>query len=191
MRLPRRSDLQRLFKRPRVLERWSRGFAGDDDWVHKRIKVAVGWIDEGSKVLDLGCGLRHLEQHLPRRCTYTGADLAQMHPDNLQVDLDQTFVLPDRYDTVVLLGVLEFLERPLEALQRLQDHSSQVILSYVCRRGAINETIAKRRKAGAKNHWNEDELLRGLLGIGLVEEHRHVFSDRETDRHLILSLRWR
>ena len=65
-----------------------------------------------------------------------------------------------------------------------------MILSYVCRRGDPERSLELRRLVGARNHWTEEEMLEKLRGIGLVMERRHVLSERDTDRHLVLSLRW-
>ena len=39
--------------------------------------------------------------------------------------------------------------------------------------------------------WTEEELTRHLSEVGLVIERRSVFSDRDTDLHLVLRTRWR
>lgn len=179
----------RSLLRRKVRRRWSTGFV-EEPWMHERVAVAASWIGESSKVLDLGAGKRLLEQYLPPRCAYTGADLEGVHPDNLILDLDSSFALPDTYDTVVLLGVLEFLERPLSTLDRLRGCSSHVILSYVARRGDLTLSVERRSRVGAKNHWTEDELIAHLLDLGLTIERRHVLSERDTDLHAIFSLRW-
>jgi hypothetical protein len=172
---------------PRLVDRWF-GAQTEEDWLHERCRLAATCIDEGANVADLGCGLQVLREHLPASCTYTGYDLGDMHPDNVLIDLDEAFTLPEEHDLAVVLGVLEFLSDPRAALSRVVENVNTVVLSFVCVHEASQADLKRREAVGAKHHWTEKELLQILGVMGLNAEARHLVWERPGERHLVLRL---
>ncbi|DAC34411.1 MAG TPA: hypothetical protein HA286_06640 [Candidatus Poseidoniaceae archaeon] len=171
----------------RLLGRWY-GEQAEEEWVHQRCRLAVACIDEGVNVADLGCGLQVLREHLHASCTYTGYDLGDMHPDNVILDLDEAFTLPQEHDVAVLLGVLEFLADPQAALARVVEAVDAVVLSFVCVHEASEADVKRREAVGAKHHWSEDDLAERLHGLGLTVTQRHLVWERPGERHVVLGL---
>src|ERR1700738_1741527 len=72
-----------------------------------------------SWVCDIGCGLQLVRHHLREDCVYLPADLQLWTQDTLRCDLNAG-VLPTRYlqlcDVVLLLGVIEYIQLPSQAL---------------------------------------------------------------------------
>jgi hypothetical protein len=150
--------------------------------------LAAACIEDGANVADLGCGLQVLREHLPASCVYTGYDLGDMHPDNVLLDLEDAFTLPEEHDVAVLLGVLEFLADPQGAIARVVEAADEVVLSFVCVHGASQADINRREEVGARHHWSEEELMHVLSGRGLSVEARHLVWERPGERHLVLRL---
>ena len=137
---------------------------------------------------DLGCGLQVLREHLHASCAYTGYDLGDMHPDNVLLDLDSPFTLPEEHDVAVLLGVLEFLADPQGALARVVEAVDAVVLSFVCVHEASHADLTRREAVGAQHHWTEEELTQVLRELGLMSETRHLVWERPGERHVVLRL---
>lgn len=137
---------------------------------------------------DLGCGLQVLREHLPTSCAYTGYDLGDMHPENVLLDLDGPFALPEEHDVAVLLGVLEFLADPQGALARVAEAVDAVVLSFVCVHEASKADLKRREEVGAKHHWTEEDLMQVLNERGLRSETRHLVWERPGERHVVLRL---
>ena len=172
---------------PRLVDRWF-GAQAEEDWLHERCRLAAACIEEGANVADLGCGLQVLRKHLPALCTYTGYDLGDMHPDNVLLDLDGPFTLPEEHDVVVLLGVLEFLAEPHDALSRVAEAVDEVVLSFVCVHEASQADLKRREEVGAQHHWSEEDLMHVLRERGLRSEARHLVWERPGERHVVLRL---
>lgn len=172
---------------PRLADRWF-GAQAEEDWLHERCRLAAMCIQEGAHVADLGCGLQVLREHLHASCTYTGYDLGDMHPDNVLLDLDGPFTLPEEHDVAVLLGVLEFLADPQGALARVAETVDAVVLSFVCVHEASPADLTRRKAVGAQHHWTEEDLVQILSELGLMIEARHLVWERPGERHVVLRL---
>lgn len=93
-----------------------------------RLTMIAGWCS--GSVLDIGCGCGRIKDYLPFLCSYTGIDiLPKEHGAYGDV---YTYTAEKKFDTILLLEVLEHLENPLKALQVIRPllkTSGKLILS--------------------------------------------------------------
>lgn len=76
-----------------------------------RARLAAKLIQPQTTVLELGCWSQYLATQLPARCEYHGCDLHARGDGAQVVDLNHDLpAWPDGLETVVVLGVLEYLE---------------------------------------------------------------------------------
>ena len=172
---------------PRILDRWMGEQAGEA-WVHDRCRLAASMIDNDANLADLGCGMQVLREHLPPSTAYTGYDLGAMHPDNVHLDLDAPFRLDEAHTTAVLLGVLEYLDDPVQALASARATVGTIVVSFVCAHNASDDDLARRVDLGVKHHWSVEDLERIASNLHLVETGRQVVWERPGERHLVLRL---
>jgi 2-polyprenyl-3-methyl-5-hydroxy-6-metoxy-1,4-benzoquinol methylase len=97
----------------------------------QRFKAVFPYIR--GEILDIGCGYGRILSLLPPRTPYVGVDsgpeilqyLRQTYPGHefYQLDLDKDALqLGQRFDTILMLAVIEHLSRPQEALCQAQGH---------------------------------------------------------------------
>lgn len=101
---------------------------GDQAGRYRAIAGAIHFFG-GRTVLDVGCGVAHLANYLPR-CVYRGIDCSgeaiglarRRHPSlNLAVADITTVDLPtDAYDVIVFNEVLYYLSDPIRVIERAQ-----------------------------------------------------------------------
>lgn len=140
---------------------------------------------------DIGCGDRKLRDALRHRglnCRYDGYDLLPQSPEITRFDL-RSDVLPRIYDVVVLLGVIEYLEKVETVFAALAAQAPWLVLSHVIRQDD-HYTAARRAELGWRNHFTEAELARTLEGNGLAVVRRGLTSDRRTLLAVCRSLRF-
>jgi hypothetical protein len=164
------------------------GSQAEEAWVHDRCRLAAAMIDGSANVADLGCGMQVLRAHLPPSTPYTGYDLGTMHPDNVHLDLDAPFRLDEAHTTAVLLGVLEYLDDPVQALASARATVGTLVASFVCAHNASDDDLARRVGLGVKHHWSVEDLERIASNLRLVEVERQVVWERPGERHLVLRL---
>jgi len=164
------------------------GSQAEEAWVHDRCRLAAAMIDGSANVADLGCGMQVLRAHLPPSTPYTGYDLGTMHPDNVHLDLDAPFRLDEAHTTAVLLGVLEYLADPVQALASARATVGTLVASFVCAHNASDNDLARRVDLGVKHHWSVEDLERIASNLRLVEVERQVVWERPGERHLVLRL---
>jgi GT2 family glycosyltransferase/polysaccharide pyruvyl transferase WcaK-like protein len=75
-------------------------------------------IRTGDSVLDLGCGQQTIRRWLPSGTRYLPVDRLARTPDTQVLDLEHEFPT-GRHRAAVVLGLLEYLERPLDLLSRI------------------------------------------------------------------------
>jgi SAM-dependent methyltransferase len=121
-----------------------------------RAETAAGFIHEGSRVLDLGCGNGSLRGFLPPGCTWIGYDLRPLGTDVLPIDLDAGEFPTGHFDYVVLLGVLDWLSEPRAVLEKARRASPFLIANDKCRRWHLRHLLKSKRS----------ELARLLRGTG-------------------------
>jgi len=172
---------------PRILDRWL-GLQAQEAWVQDRCRLAASMINDDANVADLGCGMQVLREHLPPSTPYTGYDLGTMHPDNVHLDLDAPFRLDDAHTTAVVLGVLEYLDDPVQALASACATVDTLVVSFVCAHNASDDDLARRVDLGVKHHWSVEDLGRIASNLHLVEAGRQVVWERPGEHHLVLRL---
>lgn len=80
-------------------------------------------------VLDVGCRESELSDHLPKDIVYAGADLFQNSRSRVTYVGDITSAtIPQSYDAVVALDILEHVESPSKLFDRLMAVSGQYLL---------------------------------------------------------------
>jgi SAM-dependent methyltransferase len=125
-----------------------------------RLKM-IGKMCSGS-VLDIGCGNGKVKDYLPETCTYSGIDIVPSGNGSYG-DVYTLNDAPLCFDTVLLLEVLEHLERPLEALER------------------IRPLIKGKLIISVPNPYNLDQIASVIHNDTNIENSNHIamFGDNE------------
>lgn len=151
---------------------WARQDSYPVEW-GARAQLAAKFIASNSSVLDIGCGRMQLKSFLPGGCAYTPADQTKWTEDVIKVDLDQQDFPPGRFDCVVLLGVLEYLQAPAFPITRAAETCSRLITSYC--HPLPDTDIARRRQNGWVNDLSEADLTSLFAAAGWTLSHSEVF----------------
>ena len=111
--------------------------------------------------LEIGVGAGAFRALVSDRCRYLGADLAPLDPETLSLDLDLDPLPPGTFDIVVMLGVLEYLRSPEQALRKARASGRRALLSYCCLKGGADHAriVRKRRERRWINDWSRDEVI--------------------------------
>ena len=106
-------------------------------------------------------GLGTFRAFVCNRCDYLGADLAPLGPTTSALDLDLDPLPTGIFDYVVMLGVLEYLHFPEQALKKAFAASRHAMISYCCVKPNMDaaQVIPTRRKRGWLNDFTRAELL--------------------------------
>jgi hypothetical protein len=158
--LPDGNDSYSYFDDPERLQRLSAALAADrQKWGRKssyrgewadRGRLAAQFIDNGETVLELGAGAGTFRDLVADRCDYRGADLQPIDPQFLTFNLETDAMPPGRWDAVVMLGVLEYIYRPQEAMSKVFSGTAKVVMSYCF---PLNGDVAAAR---ASRGWVSD-----------------------------------
>lgn len=152
--------------------RWRNPSSYKPEWKERAAKAAT-LVPNGAFVLEVGCGVGALRRLLEQRCRYVGADLEPLDESTYGVDLDKDPLPHRRYDCIVMLGVLEYLYRPLDVLVKLTQAADLLVLSYCCATGA---GVASARSArGWCNAFSEAELVQFLESLDYEMSQRQSF----------------
>jgi len=117
---------------PTDLRRWRNENALDPAWVARSV-IAAQYVPAGAHVLDIGCGAMTLERHLPPGCTYLPCDVVARDDRTTICDLNLQPIpqaVLETSDFVTLLGVLEYLTQPADALRQLARAGKTLLMSY-------------------------------------------------------------
>ena len=113
-------------------DRWSRLDSHNPGWVN-RVKLAVKFIPDGAKVLELGAGQALMQGELGERACYQPSDIVPHKSDFLVLDLNRHDPIPSGFDIIVALGVLEYIyDVPLN-LDRIAKSAGRTIFTYCCK----------------------------------------------------------
>jgi hypothetical protein len=146
---------------------------------------------QGFSLADIGCGDQKLRDALRRRglrCRYQGYDILPESQDVARLDV-QSETLPHTYDVVVLLGVVEYLEKTEEVFASLAFKAQWVLLSHVVRQRECY-TEARRAELGWRNHLTKDQITRMLEQSGLAIVRSDMTPDDRTLLVVCRSLRF-
>lgn len=154
--------------------RWGASLSYSPDWAD-RGKVAAKFIRDGSRVLEIGTGTGTFRALIADRCHYTGADLEPLDEQTLALDVDTQPLPGGSWDTIVLLGVLEYLHHPANVLQKLGNVAFQLIISYCCCREEGTESNHERLRRGWVNSMTERTVRDELEKSGFRVASRHLF----------------
>jgi hypothetical protein len=145
--------------------RWGANSSYKPAWA-ERGKVAAQFIRDGSRVLEIGTGPGTLRELIAHRCHYTGADLEPLDEKTLALDLDNDPMPSGMWDTIVLLGVLEHLHHPAEALRKITNITSQLVISYCCCMDDSAGCTSKRLLEGYTTSMTEKNIRDTFAALG-------------------------
>lgn len=155
--------------------RWGAASSYKSEWA-ERGKMAARFIRDGSQVLEIGTGSGALRRLIADRCQYTGADLEPLDKSTLVLDLDNDPIPRGSWDTIVLLGVLEYLYYPARALRKIASAAGHVVLSYCCCVDDGSGSLDERRNCGWVNDMTERSISDEMSALGFHLSHRELFN---------------
>lgn len=145
----------------------------------------------GVSVADIGCGDQKLREALRRKglaCRYKGYDILPQTEDVVRMDVESE-ALPDTYDVVVMLGVVEYLKNVEQVFASLALQAPWLLLSHVIRQGDYYSE-ARRAELGWRNHLTKEMITHMLEHHGLAVVRNEMTSDNRTLLMLCRSLRF-
>lgn len=174
--VPADSDVHSYFDNPDRLaqlartkspdrQKWGSASSYKPEWA-ARGQLAARLIRHGSTVLEIGTGTGTFRSLVADKCHYTGADLEPLDDKTLVFDLDGDPMLRGSWDTIVLLGVLEYLHHPVEALRKIASAASHLVMSYCCCVNDQPESISERRMRGWVNDMSEQRIREEMESLG-------------------------
>jgi hypothetical protein len=193
--LPANDDSESYFHDPERFERLSNTQAPDrqrwgakasyrPEWAD-RGRMAAEFIEHGAKVLEVGAGTGTFRAVVSDRCAYTGADLQPVDPDILTLNLERDPLPPGPWDAVVMLGVLEYIYKPLDALPKVFAEARKVILSYCFPREGNVTSV--RQSRGWVSNLSESDLLEASRANGFdLTEAVSFNSDNDFDQKIVV-----
>lgn len=184
--LPPSSDTRNYLEAPERLaqlartkspdrQRWGAASSYKAEW-GERGQLAARFIRHGSKVLEIGTGPGAFRSLIAHRCHYTGADLEPLDEETLAFDLDSDPIPRGSWDTIVLLGVLEYLHHPAEALRKLANAASHLVMSYCCCTDGGPDSIDERRTRGWVNDMSERHFRDEMKSLGFQARSKEVLN---------------
>ena len=126
-----------------------------------RAEVAARMLPSNVSILEIGVGAGAFRALVSDRCQYLGADLAPLDPETLPLDLDLDPLPAGTFDFVVMLGVLEYLHAPAQALRKAYVSGWRTVFTYCCLKSGADraQIVQRRRERHWINDWSRDELL--------------------------------
>ena len=146
-------------------QKWGASSSYNPDWA-ARGALAARHIRDGTKVLEIGTGKGSFRDLVAGRCRYTGADLQPLDDTTLALDIEKDPIPPGSWDTIVLLGVIEYLYDPLAAMRKVCAAAETVVLSYCVPRGIGPHP--QRRLRGWTNAWLTQDVAGAMHAAGFA-----------------------
>lgn len=125
-------------------------------------------IEPNKKILHLGCGEQELKS-LVNPSVYVGVDLKE--PADLILNVETTDELPKDFDYVVVAGLLEQVENPIEVIKKIKSLAKTVVILE-------SKYTEDYIKPYWKKHWNDIGLEWHLQQI--FEYHRSIYLGHTT-----------
>ena len=169
------------------------------DTPYQKSPVAVGWLDgkqnqakrfetllnigvqEGDSILDLGCGLGHMVEHLEKiglNVHYTGIDTSKRSIQQAYQFREATYVhgtifdIQDRYDWGLASGVFNVEFSKLEMLETISE-----LLSKANKGVAFNLLSSSANNSLKYENYTPEEIVSHLKGDVSVVENYGVEND--------------
>jgi len=145
------------------IDRWGEVGSLNKKW-NDRTKLMSSFIDSSTKsVIEFGCAGKELEGFLPRGVSYMPSDIVD-RGGCLVCDLNKEIPDLDKYDTVFLSGVVEYINDVSELLNVISRTTQikNVIVSY-----ATKEKNRRRLSQGWVNSYSENEFEQLFISKGL------------------------
>ena len=156
-------------------QKWGAASSYKPQWA-ERGQIAAKFIHDGSRVLEIGTGVGAFRGLIAHRCHYTGADLEPLDDKTRALDLDHDPLPDGTWDTIVLLGVLEYLYFPVEALKKIANAAPNLVLSYCCSVDQGPDSISERRKRGWTNAMTEQDIKDEMRVLGFQVSRQELFN---------------
>jgi 2-polyprenyl-3-methyl-5-hydroxy-6-metoxy-1,4-benzoquinol methylase len=133
-------------------------------------------------VADIGCGSGKIGGFLSLlglSVEYSGFDLVPQAGNVRQFDITRDS-LPKRFDAVMLLGVLEYVDDAKVALQRVRPYTGLLIVTHAVKETRTGVTAKKQRKLGWLTFLTSEEFERVIVAAGFTVEKSALTPDQRT-----------
>jgi len=131
-----------------------------------RARVAASHVI-GKTVVDIGCGEMLTEKFLPEGTVYIPMDLVRRDARTTVLDLNKQDVPAFEADTVLMLGVLEYVHDPEKVLRDLVGKTKRIVTSYYKK---IEDDAANVFMPWvSRTDWVEFEAMLIRSGWGMIE----------------------
>lgn len=168
-------------------QKWGVASSYRPEWA-ARGQLAARHIADGERIFEIGVGSGTFRALVADRCRYTGADLQPIDSQTLTLNLERDPLPAGPWDTVVLLGVLEYIHAPAVALAKVFADAGKVVMSYCVPRAG--DVMPVRQSRGWVNALSEGELI-GLaraFGFEVIAVDPFNFAD-DFDQKVFLFVR--
>lgn len=156
----------------------------NEPWLPRAQKASM-FVMPGEKVLDLGCGLQLPRQFLEQKCTYLPCDMVQRTPDTIVCDLNKNEFPEGQFDSVLMLGVLEYIPDIEFVLKKLQTCSKKVIFTYCLPKTLTPRTLELRSSYRWLTHWTAPQLDTYIKQHNFKLAHMEVISQTSVFRQVL------
>lgn len=131
-------------------------------------QIASTIIEPNKKILHLGCGDQELKT-LVNPSHYVGVDIKE--PADLLLNVETTEELPGDFDYVVVAGLLEQVEDPVEVIKKIKSLAKTIVILE-------SKYTEDYIKPYWKKHWKDIGLEWNIQQM--VEYHRAIYLGHTT-----------
>jgi hypothetical protein len=176
MELYQRNLLGRMLNKVKSIFHWKKSWKDieyfDERW-KDRVKFMAQYIDEGTTVLDLGCGKMSLKNYLPKNCRYIPVDYRVRSSDTLVADFNKNEFPTLITDISFISGSLEYINDYMWFLRTTGEHTHQkIILSYCVL--DTHPDIRKRKQLHWVNHLSAGSIENAIQTSGFKLAHKGI-----------------
>ena len=115
-----------------------------DIWID-RTKFIATLIDPDSSVIDFGCGSMAIKE-IAKIKNYLGIDLQDA---DINIDLNAEFPKVEHYNLGLVIGVLEYLDKPEDFLKKVKEVTDKMIICCL---------ITSKPKKSWKTHLKKEQI---------------------------------